>query len=200
LETIEDDLHLAALANLLAAHARGLNRMFARAFRDMLLGKTRSFRDVGRALRAQNQCRIALRLLLALRAAEEKAKKSRNRTNKLLENENPHPLQDLVRGILDSLSCQDQTPPQRVVDERRAELIRNSEKIGAGSERRHPLAFPTLARSPSVISYGLVQRSRARASLARAGAQNGPRKPRMEAENALFADALRGRNWLDQAV
>ena len=85
MEPIEDDPHLAALADLLAAQARDLNRVFARAFGDMLLGKTRSFRDVGRALKAQNQCRIALRLLLALRAAGQAAKKSRNRTNGLLE-------------------------------------------------------------------------------------------------------------------
>jgi hypothetical protein len=57
LEPIEDDLHLAALADILAARATALNRVFARAFGDMLLGKTRSFRDVGRALKAQNQCR-----------------------------------------------------------------------------------------------------------------------------------------------
>jgi len=88
LEPIEDDPHLAALAELLAAQARDLNRVFARAFGDMLLGKTRSFRDIGRALKAQNQCRIALRLLFALRAAAEK--KSRNRTNGLLEKESRH--------------------------------------------------------------------------------------------------------------
>ena len=86
MEPIEDDPHLAALAELLAVQARDLNRIFARAFGDMLLGKTRSLRDIGRALKAQNQCRIALRLLLALRAAAEK--KSRNRTNGLLEKEN----------------------------------------------------------------------------------------------------------------
>jgi hypothetical protein len=56
LDPIEDDPHLAALADLLAARARDLHRLFARAFGDMLLGKTRSFRDVSRALKAQNQC------------------------------------------------------------------------------------------------------------------------------------------------
>jgi len=84
LEPIEDDLHLAALADLLAAQAAALHRVFARAFGDILSGNTRSFRDVGRALRAQNQCRIALRLLVGLRAAEQRTKKSRNRTNELL--------------------------------------------------------------------------------------------------------------------
>ena len=95
MEPIEDDLHLAALKELLAAQARGLNRVYARAVGDMLRGKTRSFRDAGRALKAQNQCRIALRLLVALGNAEQAAKKSRNRTNELLEEENRHRDQDL---------------------------------------------------------------------------------------------------------
>ena len=80
MEPIEDDPHLAALAELLAVQARDLNRIFARAFGDMLLGKTRSLRDIGRALKAQNQCRIALRLLLALRAAAEKKSRTARRS------------------------------------------------------------------------------------------------------------------------
>jgi len=39
------------------------------------------------AQKAQNQCRVALRLLLKLRAAEQSQKKSRNRTNKLMKAE-----------------------------------------------------------------------------------------------------------------
>jgi hypothetical protein len=115
LEPIEDDPHLAALAELLAAQVRDLSRVFARAFGDMLLGKTRSSRDIGRALKAQNQCRIALRLLLALRAAEESSKKTRNRTNKLLEKENLHHDQDFGQALAESPWCPDQTPPQRMV-------------------------------------------------------------------------------------
>ena len=74
LDPVEYDVHLAALKDLLVAQARDLNRVFARAFADMLRGKTRSYRDVGRALKAQNQCRIAMNLLLALHAAELAAK------------------------------------------------------------------------------------------------------------------------------
>jgi hypothetical protein len=114
LDSIEDDLDLAALKDRLAAQARGLNRVFARAFGDMLLGKTRSLRDVGRALKAQNQCRIALRLLLALGAEEQAAKKSRNRTNKLVQAENRHHVQDLGRALLESLLCAAQAHTQEL--------------------------------------------------------------------------------------
>ncbi len=75
MDAIEDDVDLAALKDRLAAQARELNRVFARAFGDMLRGKTRSLRDIGRALTAQNQCRTLLRLLIALRAAEDSPKK-----------------------------------------------------------------------------------------------------------------------------
>ena len=57
MEPDEDDLYLAALAQILAAQAAGLHRVFMRAVADMMLVKTRSFRDVGRALKAQHQCR-----------------------------------------------------------------------------------------------------------------------------------------------
>jgi len=57
LEPMEDDPDLTALAELLAVQATDLHRLFTHVFADMLLGKTRSFRDVGRALKAQNQCR-----------------------------------------------------------------------------------------------------------------------------------------------
>lgn len=83
MEAVEDDLNLAVLADVLVAQAIALNRVYARAFGDILRGKTRSLRDVGRALKAQNQCRIALKLLIALRGRG-------NRTTKLLEAENSH--------------------------------------------------------------------------------------------------------------
>lgn len=82
MEAVEDDLNLAVLADVLVAQAIALNRVYARAFGDILRGKTRSLRDVGRALKAQNQCRIALKLLIALRGRG-------NRTTKL-EAENSH--------------------------------------------------------------------------------------------------------------
>ena len=115
LEPIEDDPQLAGLAELLAAQARDLHRVFMHAFVDMLSGKTRSFRDVSRALKAQNQCRIALRVLLALRAAMEAQKKSRNRTNELLEGENPDHDQDLRRASSEAHSCPDEAHAQGLV-------------------------------------------------------------------------------------
>ena len=84
------------LADLLAAQAIALDRLFMRAFGDILSGNTRSLRDVSRALKAQAQSRTALRLLRALRAAEPK--KSRNRTNGLLNEENPLHDQSLRQG------------------------------------------------------------------------------------------------------
>ena len=129
LEPIEDDPHLAALADLLAAQARDLHRVFARAFADMLLGKTRSFRDVGRALKAQHQCRIALRLLVALRAAGQTTKKSPNRTNRLLREENRHHDQDLGQAPSESPSCPDQAAHRGEVagaPRPQAELVRST--------------------------------------------------------------------------
>jgi hypothetical protein len=81
LDPIEDDLPLAALKDRLAAQARALNGVFAGAVGDMLRGKTRSFRDIGRALEAQNQCRTILRVVIALRAAEQ----SKKSTSKLVQ-------------------------------------------------------------------------------------------------------------------
>jgi len=72
-EPMETDPNTAvALADLLAAQAIALDRLFMRAFGDILSGNTRSLRDVSRALKAQAQSRTALRLLRALRAAEPK--------------------------------------------------------------------------------------------------------------------------------
>ena len=89
----------AALADVLAGQAAALDRVFMRGFAAMLSGKTRSRRDVSRALKAQNQCRIALKLLLKLRAAEQTGKKSRNRTNELLREKNHHRVQALGKAL-----------------------------------------------------------------------------------------------------
>jgi hypothetical protein len=89
-ELMETDPRAAAvLADILAGQAAALHVVFMRGFVDVLSNRERSLRDVSRALKAQNQCRIALRLMLALRAAEQSQKKSRNRTNRLLKDEKP---------------------------------------------------------------------------------------------------------------
>ena len=75
MDPVELETQLAALKKRLAAQAADLHRLFMYAFIDMLRGKTRSLRDVGRALRAQDQCRIALKVLLQLHALEQAAKK-----------------------------------------------------------------------------------------------------------------------------
>ena len=81
-EPIETEPHLAGvLADILAGQAAALHVVFMRGFADVLSKKDRSLRDVSRALKAQNQCRIALRLLLKLRAVIELQKNLRNRTN-----------------------------------------------------------------------------------------------------------------------
>jgi hypothetical protein len=104
-ELMETDPRAATvLADILAGQAAALHVVFMRGFVDVLSNRERSLRDVSRALKAQNQCRIALRLMLALRAAEQSQKKSRNRTNRLLKDENPlhghalgHPLRKPAR-------------------------------------------------------------------------------------------------------
>ena len=97
------------IADVLVVHIQALNRLFMRAFADIESGTIRSRRDVGRALKAQAQCRMAVRLLLALRAAEQAAEKSRNPTNGLLKEENPHHDQDLGQ-----ISTSAQAPPQDI--------------------------------------------------------------------------------------
>jgi len=98
-EPIETDPHAATvLAKTLARQAAALHVVFMRGFADVLAKKERSLRDVGRALKAQNQCRIALRLLIALRAAEQSQKKSRNRTNRLLKEKIPPHDQALAKA------------------------------------------------------------------------------------------------------
>ena len=79
-----------AMAETLAGQAAALHGLFTRTFGDVLSNKVRSHRDVGRALKAQAQCRTALKLLSALRKAEQALKKSRNRANGLLKEENLH--------------------------------------------------------------------------------------------------------------
>jgi len=74
-ELIETDPHaVAVLADKLARHAAALHVVFMRGFAEILAKKERSLRDASRALRAQNQCRIALRLLLKLRAVMDSQK------------------------------------------------------------------------------------------------------------------------------
>ena len=74
-EPMETDPHPATvIANILAGQAAALHRVFMRGFVDVLANKDRSLRDVSRALKAQNQCRMALRLLIALRALEQSQK------------------------------------------------------------------------------------------------------------------------------
>ena len=85
-ELMETDPHAAAvLAETLARHAAALHRLFMRTFVDVLSNKERSLRDVSRALKAQHQCRTALRLMIKLRASERSQKKSWNRTNELMK-------------------------------------------------------------------------------------------------------------------
>ena len=114
-ELIETDPHAAAvLADNLARHAAALHVVFMRDFAEILSKKERSLRDASRALRAQNQCRIALRLLLKLRAVMDSQKKSRNRTNGLLGEEISHHDQALGKAAPKARLWSTETPPQRV--------------------------------------------------------------------------------------
>ena len=75
-ELIEPDEHATAvLAETLARQAAALHVVFMRAFAEILSNNERSPRDVSRALKAQHQCRTAIRLLIELRAAEQSQKK-----------------------------------------------------------------------------------------------------------------------------
>jgi hypothetical protein len=63
-ELNEAHLHTpAAVADILAGHAAALHGLFMRKFADILSNNTRSLRDVSRALKAQAQCRTALKRL-----------------------------------------------------------------------------------------------------------------------------------------
>jgi hypothetical protein len=85
-EPIEREPRAAAvMAETLAVQAAALHCLFMRTFADVLSNKERSLRNVSRALKAQAQCRTALRLLIKLRAAEQSQKKTRNRTNELMK-------------------------------------------------------------------------------------------------------------------
>jgi hypothetical protein len=102
------------LADALARQAAALHVVFMRTFADVLSNKERSLRDVSRALKAQNQCRIALRLLLKLRAVEQWKKNSRNRTNRLLREQNHHHDQALGKAPLGARLWSTEAPPQTV--------------------------------------------------------------------------------------
>ena len=129
------DVNLAALKDRLAAQARELNGVFMRAVADMLRGKTLAFRDIGRALKAQNQCRTILRLLVKLDAAEQAAKKSQNRTNELMASGNRHQDQDLGQPLAESLLRPDQARTQELVAQKQKQK-------GRGECRRAPFGLP----------------------------------------------------------
>ena len=114
-ELIERDSRAAALlAETLARQAAALHIVFMRTVADVLSNKERSMRDVSRALKAQAQCRIALRLLLKLRAVEESQKKSRNRTNKLMKAEIVLYDQQLTNAPAGPDLCSRQPAPPRL--------------------------------------------------------------------------------------
>jgi hypothetical protein len=132
------------LADLLAAQAIALDRLFMRAFGDILSGNARSLRDVRRALKAQAQSRTALRLLRALRAAEPK--KTRNRTNRLLNEENPLHDQSLGQGHSEGDPLQ--ALPQKVGNGRpSAGPNRRSSSSPHNLGKSRPARKPTPARS-----------------------------------------------------
>jgi hypothetical protein len=78
----------AVVAETLARQAAALHVVFMRGFAEVLSKKDRSLRDVSRALKAQNQCRIALRLMLALRAVEQSPKKIAKSNEQTIERGN----------------------------------------------------------------------------------------------------------------
>ena len=114
-EPIEAHLPTAAvLADTLARQAAALHVMFMRGFLELLLDKKRSLRDVSRTLKAQNQCRKAFKLLLALSAMEQLQKKSQNRTNRLLSEEIRHRGQGLGKPPQSTRLCPVKTPSQGI--------------------------------------------------------------------------------------
>src|SRR5690349_7823686 len=77
---------LSALEMRLLAHAIALDQLFYRTAKDAASSEgLRSSRTMRKALRAQDLCRKALKVLLALRAARRNFK---NRTNELLAAQN----------------------------------------------------------------------------------------------------------------
>jgi len=114
-ELMETDPHAAAvLAETLARHAAALHRLFMRTFVDVLSNKERSLRDVSRALKAQHQCRTALRLMIKLRASERSQKKSWNRTNELMKTKIVPYDQKLVEPLAGGSLCSRQGSPPKL--------------------------------------------------------------------------------------
>ena len=161
-----------AVAKILARQAAALHVVFMRTFVDVLAKKERSLRDVSRALKAQHQCRIALRLLTKLRAVEQ-SKKSRpvlrslgeggNRTNRLLKEKIPHHDQALgkaapnvrlcaakashTRACRADLSAEAQPVLRSLSEGGRAEAEASPQRIGvvAGAPRPAGRAAPVFA-------------------------------------------------------
>jgi len=139
-EPSETDLHAAAvLAEALARHAAALHVVFMRGFADVLAKKERSLRDAGRALKAQNQCRIALGLVLKLRAVIDSQKNSRNRTNGLLGEEISHHDQALGKAAPEARLCSTETPPQRVELVAPRSALRHSSRLAVDKTLLRPM-------------------------------------------------------------
>lgn len=66
---------LGAMTDILAEQAAELDRMFYRAAIAGMSDKRLSHRDVRKALKAQERCHKTIKILLALRAAADDAKK-----------------------------------------------------------------------------------------------------------------------------
>jgi len=157
-EPIEREPRAAAvLAETLAVQAAALHVLFMRTVGDVLSNNERSLRDVSRALKAQNQCRIALRLLLALRAAE-RSRKSRNRTNRLLKQENRHHDQALGQTPPEAHSCPAKGPPQNVG------LVDGTPRPAGGADPRLK-AMEEVDRSANGCGQGPLRPECARARL-----------------------------------
>jgi hypothetical protein len=189
-EPIETDAHAArVLADVLARQAAALHVVFMRTFADVLSKKERSLRDVSRALKAQNQCRIALRLLIALRAAEQSQKKSRNRTNRLLRGQNHHHDQALGKAPVGARLCRARATPQRVVDAGKGE--RRSPKGEGGTPRPAGGAHPRL-RTMEKVDRSANCRGQSPHGLERAQARlPKPRLYRSKARGAAAPPRLR---------
>ena len=151
---IDADLH--ALISVLARQAFALDRLFMRAAADILLGKDRSLRDASRAVKAQHQSRTAFRLLIALQAARQKAEKSRNRTNELLERENPHHDQTLGQAPSETRLCRRQAPTQGLA---------SGAPCPAGRDHPHLEALEKVERSADAGGQGPLGLERAEARL-----------------------------------
>jgi hypothetical protein len=199
LELIEPDPSAAAVvAKILARQAAALHVVFMRGFVDVLSNRDRSLRDVSRALKAQNQCRIALRLMLALRALEQSQKNSRNRTNRLLKEKIPHDDQALGKAAPNVHLCQAEAPPQRIGLV--APKLRSSEGgVVTGAPRQASGADPILA---TVEKIDRSANRRRQDPLHLECAQTRAQKPRLyrtEARRATASSRLRRDNRPRQA-